>query len=258
MKITDVTEQKRNKDRLNVFVDGRFSFGVHPEVWLDFGLKVGREISEEIVNQVKAADDFRQAFDRALNFLSSRPRSRREVEQYLRDKLIYKNSDYAELESSEEKEKYRAEKAESIERILDRLAEKKYLDDAAFAKWWIDNRRQFRPRGKRLLLLELKAKGVSDADIEAALTTPDEEGHFSSEAAKRPASSVQHPEMDAHSFSVSDEVALAVRVAEKYGKKYMELDEWEFKQKVGRHLASKGFDWEVVEEAIKQVRGSFE
>lgn len=252
MKITAIEEQKKRKDRLSVFADGQFAFGVHPDVLLDHHLKVGMELDDVKVATVKTDDAFRTSYDKAIGYLSGRPHSAQEVRQYLRDKLIYKHPDYVDLTDSNAKEIFREQQEQSIERIVERLVEQKYVDDAAFAKWWIDNRREFKPRGKRLLLLELKARGVSNADIQAALTTPHEEGHFTGEAEGR------HDGMMARwhesGRNADDEVSLAVKASEKYARKYAGLPEREFKQKVGQYLGRKGFDWETIEAAIVALK----
>jgi regulatory protein len=247
MKITAIQEQQKHKDRLNVLVDGTFAFGVHMDVLLDFQLKIGMELTEALVTKIKTADAFRQAYDKALNYLSGRPHSAQEVRQYLRNRLIYKHPDYAGL-TGEAKEMFRQDQEVAGERIVDKLRQVDYLDDAAFAKWWISNRQQFRPRGKRLLLLELKSKGVSDGDIATALTTPSEEGHFRSEIEDGKGESREG------SDEGFDELGAALKVGEKYGRKYIQSPEREFRQKVGQHLAGKGFDWDTIETVLKRIR----
>ena len=235
MKVTDITRQQKNNDRVNIFLDGQFAFGLHIEVLLKHHLKKNQEISEHQIAELKSADAFHQAYDKALNFLSVRPRSSREIMQYLRQRLIYKHPDYSQFDQADAKQQFITEQQTSIEQVLDRLGQAGYINDVEFAQWWISNRQQFRPRGKRLLLLELKAKGVSDIDIQSALTTPREEGHFSSER-------TEYSETDA-----------ATQLATKYLKKTLRLSPFEQKQKLSRYLASKGFDWDVINQVCGQL-----
>lgn len=237
MKITDITRQQKNSERVNVYIDDQFSFGLHVDVLLQHGLKKGQEISEQQTIELKSADAFRQAYDKSLNFLSARPRSSREIMQYLRQRLIYKHPDYSTLSQSDEKQLFASEQQTHIDRVLNRLSEAGYVDDVEFSRWWISNRQQFRPRGKRLLLLELKAKGVSDADIETALMTPREEGRFSSEVTEY------------------SESAAATKLAIKYNKKYALQPFQVRKQKLSRYLASKGFDWDVINQVVQDTLG---
>jgi regulatory protein len=238
MQITGFEPQQKHKERLSIAIDGQFGFGLHMDVVADYGLKVGQVLSEDLVAELKTADAFRTAYDKAIGYLAARPRSEREMWQYLADKLIYHHPEYASL-SGDDRDSFMHQQEASIGRIIQKLTEHGYIDDAIFAKWWIDNRRQFRPRGKRLLLLELQAKGVSAANIELALTTPDEEGQFSSEAGQGRVG--------------YDEAEAAFQMAQKYGHRYVGLEEFAYKQKVGRYLASKGYDWELIASVLKRL-----
>lgn len=150
--ITALRFQKRNKDRVNVYVDGQFAFGL--AAILAAHLRVGQTLGDEDVARLGIQDDVEQAYERALNFLSYRPRSQTEVRRNLRKK---------ELEDS------------VVETVLDRLTEAGLLDDRGFAHYWVENRVQFNPRGVRALRQELWQKGVSSAIIDDVLADFDEE-----------------------------------------------------------------------------------
>ena len=81
-KITGLKVQKRNKDRVNVYLDGEYAFGISRIVaaWL----RNGQELSEEKIAELKAQDNVEVALQRALNYLSYRPRSEQEVRQNLK------------------------------------------------------------------------------------------------------------------------------------------------------------------------------
>jgi regulatory protein len=236
MKITAIEEQKKHKDRASVYLDGSFAFGVKLDLLWEYHLKVGLELDADKVAQIQADDAFLRGYDRALTFLAVRPRSTQEVRQHMRDKLIYKHPDYPEIrQDSIQKADFIETQTAAIERIMAKLVQDRYLDDVAFAKWWIDNRRTFRPRGQRLLLVELKSKGISDSDLASALTTPNEEGHYHSEVG-------------------ASESDLATTVATKYMRKYAGTPESEWRPRLSRHLASKGFDWETIERVTSIFR----
>jgi len=150
-KITALEVQKKNRHRVNVYLDGRFAFGLQ-EV-LAFPLKVGQTLSPEEMKQLQERDEAEVAYERALTFLSYRPRSRAEIEGYLRRK-----------EAS----------AAVVQIVVARLTEAGLLDDQAFAQYWVQNREQFRPRGSRSLRFELRIKGVPDSLAEQAVETIDE------------------------------------------------------------------------------------
>lgn len=235
MQITGIDQQLKNKDRYNIFIDNKFVCGLHVEVIVKNQIKKGLTVSADQIAAWQTDDAFYQAYDKALAYLARRPRSTHETRQYLRDKLIFKHPDLTNFVDQQEKEAFISRQHQNIDKIIDQLSQRHYLDDVAFAKWWISNRQQFKPRGKRLLLLELKTKGVSNQDIHTALTTPSEEGHFTSE----------HIE-----FNEKD---TALKLAKQRLKKMNTLQPQEQKQKLSRYLASKGYEWELINEITNEL-----
>ena len=155
--ITSLTLQKKRKDRWNLEVDGEFLTGLYADEIGKFDLYKGKEISQKEVEEIVASSELGLLFDKTLRFLSFRPRSVREIRTYLKKKDVHE--DLQDL-------------------VINRLQEKKYLDDVSFAKWWIEQRSQFRPKGKRVLTAELRQRGVALDDIEEAFaqaTQPSEE-----------------------------------------------------------------------------------
>lgn len=151
-KITSLTVQKRNPNRVNVHLDGEFAFGLARVVaaWL----YVGQELSEEKIAQLRADDQIEVAYQKALNFLSYRSRSEAEVRTHLaKDEIT----------------------PELIDLIVERLKRSGLLDDQLFAENWVDNRTAFRPRSRRALSYELKQKGIPEETIHAAIQDLDEE-----------------------------------------------------------------------------------
>ncbi len=146
-KITKLVVQKKNKERVNVYLDGEFAFGL--ALVEAIHLKVGQELSEADIVALQDKDAYQRALRRALDYLTRRPRSSQEVEVYLNKK----NASTIHVQS-----------------ILSRLIERGLLDDFAFAQFWIENRESFRPRGKRALRYELRQKGVNETIIEQALS----------------------------------------------------------------------------------------
>ncbi len=155
-RITALEPQQR-AGRYNLYLEGEFAFGI--AATLAARLRVGAWLSDEQIAALRAADAVEQAHERALHYLTPRARSEAEVRRYLLGKGFSEPT---------------------VESVLDRLRGVGLLDDLAFARFWIENRLRFRPRGKRGLRYELRQKGVPDAIIEALLDNYDEE-----EAARR-------------------------------------------------------------------------
>ena len=150
--VTAMKVQKRNPQRVNVYLDGEYAFGLAriTAAWL----QIGQQLSDEKIAQLKAQDSHEAAYQKALGFLDYRPRSSAEVRKNL------------------EKHGY---DPEVIEQVLERLGRSGLVNDGQFAQTWVDNRSEFRPRGRRLLSMELRQKGLDDEAIETALSGLDEE-----------------------------------------------------------------------------------
>lgn len=150
--ITGLKTQKRNKDRINVYLDDEFSFGVARIVgaWL----KIGQEISDDKIKELLSKDEVEVALQKAINFISYRPRSAKEVSLRLK--------------------KYDASE-DVIEEVIERLVRGGMLNDSNFAEMWVENRSTFKPRGRKALRVELRHKGITDEAIETSIANLDED-----------------------------------------------------------------------------------
>ncbi|TDM05300.1 recombination regulator RecX [Macrococcus lamae] len=83
MKITMIEVQKNNKDRFNLYINGEFSMGIDSATYVHFNLKKDDEISKERLAEIKIYDDYRKAINRAINYLSYKKRTEKEVRDYL-------------------------------------------------------------------------------------------------------------------------------------------------------------------------------
>jgi regulatory protein len=197
-KITALKYQKKNRDRVSVYLDGRFAFGL-PAI-VAASLKPGQLLSEAEIEALKQQGVVEGAYDRALNYLSYRPRSRAEIATYLEGRDVPEGQ---------------------IGEIVERLERAGLLDDDAFARYWVENRERFRPRGLHALRYELRRKGISDEVIERALA----------------------------SIDVS---ASAYRAAEGKARQLRHLDPVTFRRKLLDYLARRGFEYEVARDATER------
>lgn len=161
-KITALTRQKRNKERVNVYLDGEFAFGL--ALITAVSLRVGQELSKVDIARLQADDELEKAKQTALNFISYRPRAAAEVKNNLRNK---KFSD------------------ETIEAVVTRLQELDLLNDEAFVRYWVEQRSTFKPRSQMALRAELRKKGVSREAIDAVVLDVDETAAALNAAQKR-------------------------------------------------------------------------
>ena len=150
--ITSLQQQKNNPERVSVFIDGEFAFGVTLDAALH--LTKGQYLSDAEIAALRDDDEHERAYQSALHFLGARPRSSAEVQRNLRDKGF---------------------DDEVIAAAIARLGERGYLNDQEFAKYWLDNRSRFRPRSAKAIRYELIRKGVERDAIDAALEELDED-----------------------------------------------------------------------------------
>lgn len=161
-KITALEVQKRNPNRVNVYLDGEFAFGLARIVaaWL----RVNAELDDRKIEQLQVEDARERAIQQAMLFLSYRARSESEIRQNLRKHEFADNV---------------------IEHTLGRLRRDGLADDSGFARAWVENRSAFRPRSRRMLAIELRQKGIDEEASAEALKNVDEEALAYEAAQKR-------------------------------------------------------------------------
>jgi len=150
--ITALKLQKNDKDRVNIFLDGEFAFAVTLDVAAC--LHKGQHLSDAEIDVLRTQDDLDKAYAAALHYLAARPRSRSEVERRLEQK---------------------GHAPEAIAAAIERLKDRCYVDDEAFAAFWVENRTRFRPRSAAAMRQELSQKGVDSDTIRQALDELDED-----------------------------------------------------------------------------------
>jgi regulatory protein len=145
--ITRIAPQ-RDPARVSIFLDGQFALGLGAPIAEERGLRVGQALSVAEVAALRERDELGKAVDKALAFLTSRPRSIREVRDRLKEKEI---------------------PPATIDAVMTRLEGWGYIGDEGFARYWIENRSANQPRGKRLLRQELWRKGVERETVDQVL-----------------------------------------------------------------------------------------
>jgi regulatory protein len=150
-RITSLKLQKNNNQRVNVYLDGEYAFGLTRIVaaWLE----IGTQLSEEKITELVADDRRETAYQRALNLINYRPRTEVEIRQKLRRHQIDEDN---------------------IQYVLDRLRHSGLVNDVEFAQTWVDNRSEIRPRSRRALAYELKQRGINSETIEQTLERVDD------------------------------------------------------------------------------------
>ena len=169
---------------------------------LAIGLASGQELSVQDQDVLRQRDRVEVAYERALNYLSFRPRSETEISRYLVDK---------EVDQQVSKE------------VLARLLRVGLLDDQAFARYWVENREAFHPRGKWALRAELRRAGVATEVIDNVISTVDEE-------------------------------AGAHRAAQRKAYQMRSCDDREFRRRLLSFLQRRGYSYEVADRVVRCLR----
>jgi regulatory protein len=149
-----VKTRKHLGERVNVFVNDRFSFALAAELVSRYNLHPGVMLDAARLNALLREDGDSRAYARGLHFLSYRTRSSKEIRERL------KRDEWTD---------------EVIERAIERLQREGLLDDSHFAEVWVEHRSLSRPRGANALRQELRQKGVARETIDAALPDANQE-----------------------------------------------------------------------------------
>ncbi|HEY2981573.1 MAG TPA: RecX family transcriptional regulator [Anaerolineales bacterium] len=162
--ITAIGAQKKNPNRVNIYLDGEFAFALARVVaaWLT----TGQALDDEKIAALQAEDARERAYQQAMLYLSYRARSEAEI----RKNLI--KHEIPEV---------------VIEETLERLRQARLADDNGFAQAWVENRSTFRPRSRRALTAELRQKGLDDQTVRSAVAGVDEQALALEAARKRTA-----------------------------------------------------------------------
>lgn len=152
-RITAIQPQVRSENRVNVHLDGKYWVSLDIQQVIDMGVKVGVEIDEPTKASIEKESSYGKAYAAALNYVSIRIRSEKEIRDYGFRKRW---------------------EPELTARVIERLKAKGYLNDADFASRWAENRQLSKPMSRRRLTQELRQKGIQGEELEGALAAFDE------------------------------------------------------------------------------------
>ena len=161
MKITGLTSQQKDKNRINVMVDGKYRFSLDIFQVGDLGIKIGNEYDESELVALEVESQFGKVYTRALEYCLSRPHSAKEVRDYL-----YRKTRDSRTKTGGIK---KGVSTEVTTRVFDRLVERGYINDEKFATYWAENRNATKGASRRKIQAELQVKGVDRSIIDSVL-----------------------------------------------------------------------------------------
>lgn len=173
MKITDISVQAKNPDRVNVFVDGKYRFSLDILQVTELGIKRGKEYSDAELTEFETESQFGKLYARTLEYTLMRPHSAKEVRDYLWRKT---RTTKVRVRDTNEYRDRPGVSQEIADRVYDRLVQKGHVNDEHFARYWVENRQMRKGISSRKLIAELRAKGVDQDIISLAMqNSPREE-----------------------------------------------------------------------------------
>lgn len=205
MKITKITVQKRDPTRVNLYIDGKFAFGTRLEDILKDHLSAGQEITPPEYSHLFEESESGKLFEGAVRLLSFRPRSEVEILRFLTRKKAGQGS---------------------INNVLSRLKRLGQINDLKFARWFVEQRKLFKPKGATAIKSELERLGV-DRTVIDQVVRPD--GRSEEDIA----------------FALAEKRLLTVR------NRYQ--DSRKIKQNLQAFLARRGFSYKTAYAAIARL-----
>jgi len=196
MKITAIKQQIKRQDRYSVYGDDKYLFSFSESELLNTGLRIGQTIDATNLNLLKEKAAIDKAYDRAINLVSRRPRSEWELNDYFKKKGTEEGVAAAATE---------------------KLRQRGYINDADFAKRWVENRRLLKPISKLRLQQELRQKRINDDIIKQVLSNDE-----------------------------TDELQVVKELIEKKSRQTKYQD----KTKLMQFLARQGFSYDLIKQAL--------
>ncbi len=148
MKITKVTPAAKTPGRYNIFVDGKYSFSLDELQLVQSGIHSGLDIDEDKLSQFQNESNFGKNYIRAVDLISRRLRSEKEIRDYAKRKQWT---------------------VDNTDRVVERLKQRGYLNDRVFAEAFVRSRQNATKYSKRRIEQDLRKKGVSSAIIKEVL-----------------------------------------------------------------------------------------
>lgn len=260
--ITKIAVQQKASDRYNIFLDEKYAFSVDEDVLIKHQLKKGMELDEFSLSEISYQDEIRKAYNMVIQYLARRMRSEKEIRLFLAEKEIDEVI---------------------IQEVIHKLNEYTLVNDEEFALAFVRTQLNTTNKGKSIVKQELKEKGISENLIEQALQEyPDEEElnkaialceKFVSKNNKDSTRVIQQKleqQLLRKGFSYQtiqaaitetemekeevEELAVLRKHAEKAHRKFSNLSDFEYEQKMKQALFRKGFDLDLIETVLSEYK----
>ncbi|MBG9982545.1 RecX family transcriptional regulator [Aerococcaceae bacterium DSM 111020] len=217
MKITKIEQQKKDKQRYSIYVDNEFLIGIDEQVLMDFALYKDQNISEDIIQRLKEAEQYSKFYQRALNYLSYQMRSVREVQDYLKKLSLTDHQDKAQTILLD---------SQTRQKIIDRLLSQGYLNDLQFGKSYVRTQATVNYKGPSNIRHELVKKGLTEDEIEDSL----------------------------HEYPIDQQLENGLELAQKFVRTQKNKTPKIIKQKLLVHLINKGYGRDIIQYVMGEIQ----
>lgn len=214
--ITKISEQKRRRNRRNIYLDGRFAFGLNVNVVAKFRLRVGLELTPQQLQQIERGAVWQETFDAAMKFLERRMHSRRELFQKLTRKQMSEGGEIPEP------------LVRIVVEVLDQLTRLGYVNDERFAKTKALSAAEHKRQGRRRVFIDLMRSGVKQDLADRVLNDVYEE---------------------------IDSTSIARELAQRQAPRLRKLDPIVARRRLTGTLLRRGFDYDSIRPVIDEVLG---
>lgn len=201
--ITKIESQKRNNDRVNIYVDEKFFIAIYKELVFSFNLKKGQEIDTNNLKAILEDEMYMKAKNKALNILSKSSQSEKQIRQKL-------SNDFEE---------------HIIDRVIEFLEKYKFIDDEDLATRIVNTNINLNKYGKNKIKQNLYNKGIDKSIIEQTIDEIDSDKEFEN----------------------------ALYLGKKRFDRLKNEDSKKAYQKIGNHLAYKGFNYDIIKKVLNRL-----
>lgn len=150
--ISRITTQKKSKQRYNIFLKtehgDEYGFSVDESILVEYRLRKNMELEDAMIETLIQKDTLHKSYTQAINFLSYRMRTEKEISDYLAKKET---------------------EPEHIGHIIEKLKRERLIDDRLFSEMFVRSRISTTSKGPVLIKKELMDKGVAVQSAEQAL-----------------------------------------------------------------------------------------
>jgi regulatory protein len=206
MTLTKISQQKRNLENVNLFLDDEFWCSISKDQLIEFGLHKGLKISENQKKEIEDASGLNKIKEAIIKYVSYRPRSKKEILDHLTIKKNYEK--------------------DSVENMIAKLEARDsgLIDDYAFARWFAENRMHHGTHGPQKIKAELFKKGIDSKVINKVIQELESKMEI----------------LDIRDQKIRDYVE---KLTVKY-QRTKNLTDFELRQKLSQALMRKGFNYD--------------